>query len=197
MTREEEIMLDALNRKKEYEARCSNYIFDLSSYFRSMLGNVELFEDTINGEETSLDYCPAHLTVISIKARFDIDKEEFNDYIYCCLFENDGYYRIYRTESIYFEYDDKCYNVDVEWGNYELGSGNYNIACDVYEYDKSMFDLSSGNIIAYQNKYHKNQESLIAIYSKSLKLSLDYKTNVIAEVISRIRKEDKARTHKS
>lgn len=197
MTREEEMLLDKLNHKKEYEARCSNYIFDLSSYFRSMLGNVELFEDTINGEETSLDYCPAHLTVISIKARFDIDKEEFNDYIYCCLFENDGYYRIYRTESIYFEYDDKCYNIDVEWGNYELSSGNYNIACDVYEYDKSMFDLSSSNIIAYQNKYHKNQESLTAIYSKSLKLSLDYKTNVIAEVISRIRKEDKSRTHKS
>lgn len=197
MTREEEIMLDALNRKKNYEIKCSNYIFDISSYFRSMLGNVELFEDTINGEETSLDYCPAHLTVISIKARFDIDKEEFNDYIYCCLFENDGYYRIYRTESIYFEYDDKCYNIDVEWGNYELGTGNYNIACDVYEYDKSMFDLSSGNIIAYQNNFHKNQESLTAIHSKSLKLSLDYKTNVIAEVISRIRKEDKVRLHKS
>lgn len=197
MTREEEIMLDALNRKKNYEIKCSNYIFDISSYFRSMLGNVELLEDTINGEETSLDYCPAHLTVISVKARFDIDKEEFNDYIYCCLFENDGYYRIYRTESIYFEYDDKCYNIDVEWGNYELGTGNYNIACDVYEYDKSMFDLSSGNIIAYQNNYHKNQESLTAIHSKSLKLSLDYKTNVIAEVISRIRKEDKVRLHKS
>ena len=197
MTKEEEMMLKELNQKKEYELKCSDYLFDISSYFRSMLGNVELFENTIGGVESSLDYCSSHLTVISIKARFNIDKEEFNDYIYCCLFENDGYYRIYRTESIYFEYDDKCYNIDVECGNYELGTGNYNIACDVYEYDKSMFDLSSDNIIAYQNNYHKNQKSLTAIHSKSFELSLDYKTNVIAEVISRIRNEDKIRTHKS
>ena len=197
MTREEEILLDELNRKKEYEARCSEYLFDISSYFRSMLGNVELFENTVGGRESSLDYCPAHLKVISIKVKFNIEEDEFNGYIYCCLFENDGYYRIYRTESIYFEYDDKCYNIDVEWGNYELGTDNYNIVCDVYEYDKSMFNLSSGNIIAYENNYHENQKSLTAIHSKRFELSLDYKTNVIAEVISRIIKEDKTRTHKS
>ena len=197
MTREEEILLDELNRKKEYEARCSEYLFDISSYFRILLGNVELFKNTVNGEESSLDYSPAHLKVIRIKGKFNIEEDEFNGNIYCCLFENDGYYHIYRTKDICVEYNDKCYNIDIEWESLEYNPSNYNVLCDVYECDKNIFKLSHGNIIAYNNNYHENQKIINMLHRERFELTLNYNTNIISEVISRIRKKDKTRTHKS
>lgn len=196
MTREEEAKLRILTNKKKHEIEREEYYGELQYYFRNLLWYMELDKDTLSWNVKWLDSCSCHLIIMALEAKFDVDGKETESIINCCLFERDGFYRVYRHQCIYVDYCDKIYEIDLESGDYEIGTGDYVGWFNVTEFDKNVFGCSPGLIEAYHDNCHPNQKELSKIPDKSYQIRLNHNTNVISEVLTRIKRENKARTNK-
>ena len=188
-TDEDERDLQNKLEKKRRAEELSNYLYNINIYFHNYIRNIELLEDTINGESMWLHNHPSYMTISSIEGKFNIDDEELSSDIYFCMTEKDGYYCVYRSFWMYFEYKDKIYELVPETQDLDIRTGNFNVWCDIYEFDKSLFNLDFSSVELYHDGIHPNMEELRKAEKRCSHMTLNSNTNLIAEVIKKMKEE--------
>lgn len=195
-TREDEMNYESLNNKRNQCLKNAEYSYDLFRYFDRELKGVELSQDTLYGEEEWIDNILG--TYIAVKAKCDIDSKEFNDYIYCCLFQKDCYYNVLTSKTLYFEYENYIYELLIESCNYEYKTGNYSVIVSTYVYDNKDFKLDLYSIEGKQDQdWYNNNKVKPIVDGVTCCLSLGKDLNIISEIIKKYDKENISRKRTS
>ncbi len=160
----------------------------ISKFFSSVLGNIELSNNTICGDSKYIDN--ALHTIIAIRGKYNIDENAFNDWIYCYLIQKDAYYYVASFRSIYVNYEDICYEINIESTIFDHENGVYRVLCDVCYHNKSDFILEDDSLYAYHKGIYQKQKELNSSPKTCLELTIDKNTNIIEEVVKMSKKVD-------
>lgn len=174
----------------------SKYWYELNICFHDLFRNIKLDKENIRGIDRSLYHKNSYMTLMLFNGRFNINNEELNNDIYCSVLEKNDYYTSHKRRYIFLNYKDKVYMMIPGSCDYDMNLGNYTLWCDVYVYDNKIFNLSFNSIELYHEGRHPNKEELCKVEKKSYQITLNNSTNLVTEVLSRMRKEDRSRTNK-
>ena len=179
------------------EELVSRYFCEYCRCFNDLLRNIEISKYSLNGTEQWLYDRPVYMTIMSLNAKISIDEENIDNRIYCTVLSKDDYYSTSRRRYIYVQYKNKTYVIKPDAGDWDMTTGNLTLWCDVYEYDNELFSFSYDSIELYHKGNHPNKKELYNNNKKrSYQVTLNNNTNIIYEVIKRIKEEERRRTNK-
>ena len=164
-------MNDEMLRKIEHD----KYVTYFKMYYNEVLKNIKPYYDKLSGETVTTSAYGREVN-IAVPARFDILGEEVYLMIFCRSKEKDHYYNTSIGKEIFFNYEGNAYRILLDGGEYI--PSKYVSNCTAYVYNKKM--------IANPNDIDKDT----CIFEKDYEIELDDNTNIITEVIRRIKEKE-------
>lgn len=176
--------------KEEVDRDLYEYI--VHQYFHDSLKNVKLDEKNIVGMQGWNDRIYEY--IVSVNANLMIDEEEFNNKLYFYIAENIGWYNTHVCKYIYFYYDDKCYEIYLQYGKWDYKSGKFEVCGNVRIHDKSFLDLGSFDLHYYHDPDIRKSDYKDNVEDQYFEFLLEDGQNIISEIIKRFRTNNKERS---
>lgn len=176
--------------KKESDRDLYEYI--VHEYFDDSLKNVKLDEKNIVGMQGLNDRIYEY--IVSLNANLMIDEEEFNNRVYFYIAENIGWYNTHVCKYIYFYYDDKCYEIYLQYDKWDYKSGKFEVCGNVSIHDKSFLDLGSFDLHYYHDPDIRRIDYKDNVEDQYFEFLLEDGQNIISEIIKRFRNNKKERS---
>lgn len=176
-------------RSKEYDK--SLYGYEVFEYFYDSLKGVTLDEKNIAGMQGWNDGIYEY--IICMNASLMIDEENFNDRLYFYIAENRGWYSTHACRYIYFYYEDKCYEIYLQFGRWDINSGKFEVCGNVSIHEKSFIELDLFNLHFYHDRSIRAIDYKDNAKEEYFDFLLEKDQNLITEIIKRFRGNNKKR----